>query len=308
MEISRRLDGQGWSRQWRAWLRTLGLVDGDRGVRVKRLEVLPGRITATTQDRSGASCEVEIRFAMWSDEQWQRVIDALGSQALYAAQLLAGDLPPDLERTIRAAGVQLLPAGLDEVQQDCTCHSRQRRPCEHATAVFLALGEMLADDPWLIFRLRGRDQQIILRGLRTQRARTGEITTGTPALGKTSERAAGSGFYRAASTAAHDEEIPPLEQQIEGFWGSGKILGDFRPHIVPAPVELALLRRLGPPPTAAAGSDTYERLVQIYRRISQEALTLAYAADAENGGHENGGHGNGGHGNGHDNPADFPGR
>lgn len=292
MEISRRLDGQDWSRQWRAWLRTLGLDEGDRGVRVRRLEVLPGRITATTQERSGTTCEVDIRFALWSDEQWQRVIDALGSQALYAAQLLAGDLPPDLERTLSTAGVQLLPAGLGELEQRCTCDaaatqgSRRRPPCEHATAVYLALGELLADDPWLLFQLRGRDQATLLRGLRAQRARSGESAAGTPALGKAAGRAAG-GFYRAAATPSQDEEIQPLDQQVEGFWGSAKVLGDFRPHIVPAPVELALLRRLGPPSTAAGG-DIYERLAQVYRRISREAMTLAYAADAENGNHENG--------------------
>lgn len=292
METSRRLNGQGWSRQWRTWLRTLGLAEDDCGARIKRLEVLPGRITATAQDRSGTVCEVEIRFVPWSDEQWQRAIDALGSQALYAAQLLAGDLPPDLDSTLAAAGVRLLPAGLEELEHRCSCHPNLRRPCEHAAAVYLALGELLADDPWLLFRLRGRDQQIVLRGLRTQRARTGE-SSNTPALNKPAGRNAGGGFYRAASVTGGDEEILPLDQQIEHFWGNSKALGDFRPHIVLAPVELALLRRLGSPPTAAAGSDTYERLAQIYRRISREAMTLAYASDPENGSHDNGDSGTG---------------
>src|SRR5690606_8703916 len=143
MDISRRLAGQDWSRQWRTWLRTLGLADGERGVRVRRLEVLPGRTTASAQERAGASCEVDIQFVMWSDEQWQRVIDALGSQALYAAQLLAGDLPSDLDRAVTAAGVQLLPKSMDEVHHYCTCHPHMQQPCEHAAAAYLALGDMV---------------------------------------------------------------------------------------------------------------------------------------------------------------------
>ncbi len=297
MEISRRLAGQDWSRQWRTWLRTLGLADGERGVRIRRLEVLPGRITASAQDRAGASCEVDIQFVMWSDEQWQRVIDALGSQALYAAQLLAGDLPSDLDRAVTAAGVQLLPKSLDEVHHYCTCHPHLQQPCEHVAAAYVALGDMVADDPWLLFRLRGRDQQAILRGLRAQRARTGETMTGGSALDREGSRAtSNSGFYRAASVTSSDDEIQPLDQQIDTFWGNAKALGDFRPHIVPAPVELALLRRLGPPPTTAAGNDTYERLVEIYRRISREAMTLAYAFDPENGNHDNGHASRNGHG------------
>src|SRR5215213_4504460 len=97
-------DKQAWARRWRTWLRSLGLAGGDRSTsRVKRLEVLHGRIVAQVQERSGNLCDVEIRFAPWSDEEWQKVVDALGSQTLFAAQLLAGDLPPDMERTVAAA-------------------------------------------------------------------------------------------------------------------------------------------------------------------------------------------------------------
>jgi uncharacterized Zn finger protein len=276
-------DKQAWSRRWRTWLRTLGLAGGDRTTsRVRRLEVLHGRVVAQVLERNGQQCDVEIRFAPWSDEEWQRVIDALGSQALFAAQLLAGDLPPDLDRTVAAAGVQLLPVRLDEIEHNCSCHIDKRRVCEHVIAVYAALGELLPEDPWLLFRLRGRDQQGLLRSLRNQRSRA-ESNQGATPNGKLDDRRNGdTGFYRA--TAAVEEEIQPLSDQIAGFWGSGKAQQDFRPHIFSPAVELALLRRLGPPPLGAAAVSTYEALTTLYRRISLAALDLAYAADiAENG-------------------------
>lgn len=260
------------------------------GARVRRLEVTPGLVTATVQDRAGAACDVEIRFAVWSNEQWQRVIDALGSQALFAAQLLAGDLPPELERTVMAAGARLLPASLDELDYHCTCEGAgalgEHRPCEHLSAIFLALGEMLADDPWLLFRLRGRDQQSVLRSLRTLRARSSDAAAA--AAKPAGPRQAEGGFYRAASVSSSDVEIPPLDQQIEGFWGSSKTVATFRPHIVLPSLELVLLRRLGPPPMGAASNETYDRLMTLYRRISKEGLALAYASDAETAPPENG--------------------
>jgi uncharacterized Zn finger protein len=284
-------DQQAWARRWRTWLRTLGLAGGERTTsRVKRLEVQHGRVVAQVQERNGQSCDVEIRFAPWSDEEWQRVVDALSSQALFAAQLLAGDLPPDLERTVAAAGVQLLPTRLDEIEHDCTCSIDprpidSRKVCDHVIAVYAALGEVLPEDPWLLFRLRGRDQQGLLRNLRTQRNRA-ENSPNTPSSEKREARRNDeSGFYRA--TAAVEEEIPPLEDQVEGFWGSGKAQQDFRPHILSPSVELALLRRLGPPPLGAEAMHTYDALTMLYRRISQAALDLAYAVDKpENG--ENG--------------------
>lgn len=271
-------DRQAWLRRWRTWLRSLGLAGGDRSTsRVKRLEVLHSRIVAQVQERGGQQCDVEIRFIPWSDEEWQRVVDALGSQALFAAQLLAGDLPPDLDRTVAAVGVQLLPMRLDEIEHDCSCQVDRRKICDHVMAVYAALGELLPEDPWLLFRLRGRDQQGLLRSLRTQRNRTESTQPAYTAAKTDSRRSGDTGFYRA--TAAVEEEIQPLGDQIAGFWGSAKAQQDFRPHILSPAVELALLRRLGPPPLGAAAVSTYEALTTLYRRISQAALDLAYSAD-----------------------------
>jgi uncharacterized Zn finger protein len=279
-------DRQAWARRWRTWLRSLGLAGGERSSsRVKRLEVLHGRVVAQVQERNGQQCDVEIRFTLWSDEEWQRVVDALSSQALFAAQLLAGDLPPDLDRTVAAAGVQILPARVEEIEHDCSCQINSARVCDHVMAVYAALGDLLPEDPWLLFRLRGRDQQGLLRNLRTQRSRS---ETGQSSLARTkteNRRNGDTGFYRA--TAAVEEEIAPLEEQVANFWGSAKAQQDFRPHILPPTVELALLRRLGPPPLGAASLSTYEALTTLYRRISQAALDLAYSSDSTDNG-ENG--------------------
>ena len=273
-------DGQIWSRRWRSWLRNVGLGhSGPGSARVRRLEVAAGRIVASVQDRSNETCEVEIGFPLWTDEEWQRVIDSLGSQALFAAQLLAGDLPGDLEQVVNSAGVQLLPAKLDELEHRCTCDARNHKLCEHLVAVYYALGEMLPEDPWLLFRLRGRDQQAILRALRTQRSRNAE-SGNAPAPKPEAHRSGDSAFYRAASTTPVEEEILPLSEQIEGFWGSGKAQQDFRPHIFRPTVELALLRRLGPPPMSAAGSETYAELAALYRRISTAGIDAAYASES----------------------------
>jgi uncharacterized Zn finger protein len=276
-------DRQAWARRWRSWLRSLGLAGGERSTsRVRRLEVLHGSVIAQVHERSGHQCDVEIRFTPWSDDEWQRVVDALSSQALFAAQLLAGDLPSDLDRTVAAVGVQILPTRLEETEHDCSCHIMKSRACEHVMAVYAALGELLPEDPWLLFRLRGRDQQALLRNLRTQRNRNEMSQPSAPHTKQEGRRNGDTGFYR--TSAAIEEEIPPLDEQIASFWGSGKAQQDFRPHILPPTVELALLRRLGPPALGDASMSTYEALTTLYRRISQAALDLAYSTDnAENG-------------------------
>lgn len=268
-------EGRAWSQRWRRWLVTLGLGGSGRGVRVKRLDVSAGHIVATVQERSGRDHDVDIRLPLWSDDQWQHAVDALSSQAIYAAQLLAGDLPHDLDRTLESAGVQLLPTDLATMQFDCSCMIDNRKPCEHVAAVLSALGEMLPEDPWLLFRLRGRDQQGLLRSLRARNDDRPAANGGNGELRR-------SGFYRSGNAPV--EPTADLNQELDGFWGNTKSLEDFRPHIVAPLVELALLRRLGVPPVDGAGDDTYDEMATLYRRISQETLNLAYALDTpENG-------------------------
>ncbi len=275
-------DGQAWSRRWRSWQRSLGLADDGRsGAHVKRLEVLPGRVIATVQERGAPPCEVTISFRTWRDEEWQRVVDALSSQALYAAQLLAGDLPPDMDRALAAAGVQLLPERMDEIEHTCSCGASGRRPCEHLATVYRSLGDLLSEDPWLLFRMRGRAQHGLRRGLRAPRSRDNGGTAAGNQLGTARRAGSDAGFYRAAGAATGAADIPALADQVDGFWGSAKAQADFRPQIVPPTIELALLRRLGPPPVGSADGDIYDDLAALYRRISQTAFTVAYAADPD---------------------------
>lgn len=274
MQTRNQPDNRAWSQRWRRWLTKLSLANAARtGTRIKRMDVATGCIRASVQTRAGQVHDVEIRFPLWSDAEWQTVADALGSQAVYAAQLLAGEVPPELERTLSAAGVELLPPAANDLCFTCSCSPDGRKRCEHAGAVLAALGELLPEDPWLLFRLRGRDQQALLTALQAQRARPTD--SGPSQLAKPDARRAG--FYRAGSGPA----APGLDlnQEIDAYWGNTKALEDFRPHLHAPAVELVLLRRLGVPPLEGAGAEFYDELAALYRRIRQDTLNLAYAAD-----------------------------
>lgn len=120
-----------------------------------------------------------------TDEQWQQVTDALSAQALYVAQLLAGNVPPELEQIFGQAGVTLLPVTTTELTQQVTTttgilyNGASARPL---AAVYNQLGGGTeTEDPWLLFRLRGRDRQQLLATLherRNQAAETGERPPG----------------------------------------------------------------------------------------------------------------------------------
>ncbi len=120
-----------WADQWQALLYeidpsfvsdqgTASRRGGSRRSRVQRLDVLPGVMRAQVRDRENGICQVSIEVARFTPEQWQRVIDGLADQAIFAAQLLAGDLPVEIEQLFAEAGVSLLPASAQELSVTCS--------------------------------------------------------------------------------------------------------------------------------------------------------------------------------------------
>jgi uncharacterized Zn finger protein len=288
-------DSNWWSRRWLNLLEELGLISRKeptraqiRGSRVQRLEVLTGAISATVRDRERGECAVHIQIAPLDDDQWRAVIDSLSSQALFTAQLLAGDMPPAIEETFERAHVSLLPRTQMDLTHTCSCctedetksRPRGESACRPLVAVYVALGEMLNDDPWLLFRLRGRDRQQILRELREQRNRNAADSGQTaPALQRPTATDEPAIYHPDAETGAETEtpaQPTDLVAQIDRFWGKSKPLREFPHFIVPPAIDLALLRRLGPPPFSADGGTVSERLGEVYHTVTATALAVAY--------------------------------
>lgn len=309
-----------WARRWEQLQQELGIgAESGRGTpaaRVKTLEVLPGAISAVVQDRDAGACTVAVRVEPLRDEQWDRVGEQLSSLVMVNAQILSGAMPPEIEQVFTDAGAHLLPQR-GEVTTACSCCSTA--PCRHLPLIFALFTEMLNDDPGLLFTLRGRDRQQVLRAVREARsapqgaagapngsAEPPAADGAAPATGANHlvGGALGGGLTplaagKTASGAPSEEsDAVNLAAQLDQYWGNRKLLKQFHHHISPPVVELSLLRRLGPINTSDDAMALYEQMVAIYRRITEDALALAYATDEEMsaGGNGNGnGSGNGNH-------------
>lgn len=268
--------GNWWARRWDALVQEMGVGAPDarasRAYRVTRLEVVSGGISAAIQDRERGSCAIEVRVTALRDDQWERVSEALSTQSLVSAQLLSGAMPPEIEQVFAEAGARLLPAQRGDIAVTCGCCTRG--PCVHLPVVFALFGEMVNDDPGLLFLLRGRDRQQVLRDVRESRG------------GATQENGDAHAHEATAAQGAEDGLWSSLDQ----YWGNRRLLKQFHHHIAPPVVEIALLRRLGPLHGGEDAMALYEQFVSLYRRITEEALALAYEPaelptdDSRNGG------------------------
>jgi len=281
--------GAWWARRWTQFMQQIGVTHDAavvRGLRVKRLEVQPGLIQAQVVERDNGVTLIEVRFPAVTAMQWDAIIDALGSQALFVAQLLAGNMPAEIEQVFADAGSWLLPTTAAELEQFCTSAGGKAAladgACRPLVAAYVQLGEMVAEDPWLILRLRGRDREQVLAALQEKHNRAAQELAAQAAPPPT-QPAAESAFYTPPLHNAQAEaaDVAHLDAHIDDFWGRRKLLEDVHYHLAQPAVELALLRRLGPINTADDGSAAYAQLQTVYHRVTRRALDMAFTPDEE---------------------------
>jgi uncharacterized Zn finger protein len=255
-----------WARRWIEVLESFGwdnrLQRGRTYARkgqVMSIDVQPGRVTARVQGSRRAPYVVRIDVGLLGDHDWERAIDAVAEQALFAAQLLVGEMPTEIEEAFRAAGVSLFPTSQD-VGMSCSCPDWVV-PCKHIAAVYYLLGEEFDHDPFLLFTLRGCTREHLMAALRSRRA---DSATLVEEVERENEPEVG------------DE---PLDADLTYFWEPRENLGAFRVTIAPPPVETALLKRLGPPPFSRRPEAFIGALTLAYASVTRRALALAFGED-----------------------------
>lgn len=249
-----------WAKRWISALESLldagRLRRGRRYARsgqVLELELGPGEARALVQGSRSTPYEVRIGMELLADAQWRRVEELLAQRALFTAQLLAGDVPTEIEAVFTEAGVTLLPATAGDLTISCSCPD-WADVCKHAAAVAYLLGESFDQDPFGLFLLRGRPREQLLAGLLP---------------------AANAGGPSAAQLKVQVPSPLPLSDELDRFWQGGELPVVLEP---PAPaLQAHLLKRLG----TFAGESLHTLLAAQYRQMSGDALGFWQDEEAE---------------------------
>jgi len=242
-----------------------------RAGRVHDLKVEPGLVTARVTGSDEEPYEVTLRIAMLDSKTWNSVIANMSKQALYTAQLLAGQMPQEIDRVFRACGVSLFPAKQRDIETDCSCPD-WANPCKHVAATHYVLGEAFDKDPFLLFELRGRNKEQVLAALSNRRAGQRGMSAREIARKRTATAAASKPTTPSVSLvgkSSDDYEAPANASPSLSF------------RIEAPPVSAAVLRQLGPPPAWTAELSPAELLGPLYEKASALARELAAAEGKE---------------------------
>ncbi len=265
-----------WASRWIDVLESFGWASRlERGRQYARagqvlsIELEPGIVCAQVQGSRPRPYSVRIEIKPLSDAAWERVITAMAERAIFAAQLLAGEMPRDIEEAFAAGGASLFPTSARDIKTHCSCPD-WANPCKHIAAVYYLLGEAFDRDPFVLFHLRGRTQEQIVAALRARRA---AAAPAEPPAGSTAP---------AADTASEGAPEAPLEADPERFWSASDPLEDMPFTIARPQVELALLKRLGEPPFWPSHAASFlDALRPVYEAVTRAALELAFGDEAE---------------------------
>ena len=261
-----------WAKRWTSALERLGwssrLQRGRTYARqgnVLEVKVRPGRIDARVQGSRTRPYRVTINIDPLSDSDWDRAASAMAEHALFAARLLAGEMPENIEDAFDRCDTQLFPGSEQNIDMSCTCPD-WANPCKHIAAVFYALGTEFDRDPFLLFLLRGMSKERLLAALREKRAQATE----------------GSGSAAEIEPDVVEQLLTLIQDGLDSFWtGDVEAAGSVQIDVAAPETPLGIIRRLGVPEFWAhdrvlSNSDFMAVMKDYYQTVTRRALALAY--------------------------------
>ncbi len=263
-----------WSRRWLQALEDLGM--GSRLSRgrsyarqgqVLSIDLSEGQVKARVQGSLREPYKVTIRLQTLNKTEWERATTAMASRAIFAAKLLANEMPANIEEAFQEVQLALFPSSDEDLKTSCSCPD-WANPCKHIAAVYYILAERFDENPFLLFKLRGRSQEVLLADIREKRLAALPANTTSPAS--------------SASIAPLPVLAPVrLEEQLSNFWQTAEPLENFSVSPQTPNVEQAVLKRLGPAPYSIGKQNLSTALVRIYERVEEAALSKAEREEPE---------------------------
>jgi uncharacterized Zn finger protein len=234
---------------------------------VLSIEFKGAKVLAKVQGSEVEPYKVSLSLDPFSDEEWGYVIETMSKKAIFAAKLLAGEMPQNIEDVFTSNGMTLFPFTLSDVHSKCSCPDKVN-PCKHVGAIYYQLGDRFSEDPFVLFQLRGRTKEQIISDLRQLRSVHNDKTKITPSQIRD--------YQQPTTNTQHNVKI-------DSFWQYNEPLESSLVVIAPSGSE-TVLDVLGTIPLAKeeenVGNLTSADVVMkyldtVYKDVSQKAVLAA---------------------------------
>ncbi len=197
-------------------------------------------VVAKVQGSRVRPYKVSITLAPYTKGEKELFTQKLTSKHIYIAQLLSGEMPENLERVLKTAGLSLFPGKYYDLTTTCSCPDYSN-PCKHIAAVFYLMAEAFDQDPFLLFTLRGIDKEDFLKKI---------------------------GYKRQSAEGDEAPALPePLPYDHGTFWGYTPLPDPPFIHTSPT-IHASMAKRLGPIPYWRSSQNFIGTIEATYARAS----------------------------------------
>ncbi len=286
-----------WAQKWLEVLESFGrtLRSGRahtyaREGHVLSMEFRGAKVLSRVQGTAPEPYRVSIGLEPFTNEQWEYVIETLAQKARFAAKLLAGEMPQDIEAAFTANGLSLFPLTKYDIHSKCSCPDKAK-VCKHIGALYYLLGDRFSEDPFILFQLRGRSREQILEGMRQFRkistAHSASTSVATPVSGEpmmTQPGLTSQPFWQ--YTAQLDPSLvviapmPGLETVLD-LLGSIPLLSDSDGNAASGSAQTTSAQATSAQATSTQATMNY--LQTVYQTTSQQAVLSAMNVGASSG-------------------------
>jgi len=202
--------------------------------------------------------KTQIRLAPIPDQDWDKAIAKLGSNAALISQLLMGQMPERIDQVFADMRLHLLPQSrTDFALTKCSCPD-YANPCKHIAGVYFRLAEMLDSDPFLLFELRGLSRERLHQAL-------SQTPLGQALVSMMDERADAVEPAESFFTRPQAAESAP---DYRHFWTGAKRLPTEIEPAIPAVVPAILVRKAGDFPGFWGRENSFVEVMEgVYGRV-----------------------------------------
>jgi uncharacterized Zn finger protein len=261
-----------WAKRWLSVLDSFHMgARLDRGKTYARkgqvlsIEIQGGKISAKVQGSMPRPYNITISLDPFTKQEWQSVLDIMASRAIFAAKLLSGEMPTQIEEVFQEAHISLFPNREKDLKTDCSCPD-DANPCKHIAAVYLLLGEQFEEDPFLIFKLRGMPKDELITNLRKYRVSMDDKSNQEPA--------ADSSPHGLSSQSNNFAVEVPLAETIDTFYGEENedAFSEISIDLTPPDIEHMVIKRLGKCSISMQDSDVMTRFQELQTMLREIAI------------------------------------
>ncbi len=228
---------------------------------VLSIDFIGSEVSAKVQGSEAEPYQVSLSLEPFSEEDWDYISLLMSEKAIFSAQLLAGQMPDEIEQVFISAGLSLFPFSLSDIKSRCTCADKAN-PCKHIGAIYYQLADRFQEDPFVLFQLRGRTKALILEALRQKR----------------SQKHPASANENIVSPPENPlkEDLSTPEVDIEKFWDYDRSL-DPSLVVISEPLNnISVLDSLGSFPLPLEESEAVKAFLEpVYRNLRGKAVIRA---------------------------------